>query len=112
MNAIVETWHVHGLGHATLQGLLGSVHALSNRTCGVECVAETLQADADLSAYLAVLLRNFVADRPHHDGGVVAVGLHQIGDVLLGPLVEETGIAVLAFGVLPHVETLGHHHHA
>ena len=43
---------------------------------------------------------------------MVAVGLHQVGNILVGPFVEEAGIAVLALGVQPHVEALGHHHHA
>ena len=36
---------------------------------------------------------------------------HEIGDVAVAPLLEEAGIAVLAFGIDPHVETLGHGHH-
>ena len=52
-----------------------------------------------------------VADAPHDDGGVVAVGEHEVGDIARGPLVEEAGVAVLALGIDPHVETLGHDHH-
>ena len=40
------------------------------------------------------------------------MGEHEVGDVARGPLVEEAGVAVLALGIDPHVETLGHDHHA
>ena len=37
--------------------------------------------------------------------------LYQIGDILIAPLLEELGIAVLAFRINPHIETLCHDHH-
>ena len=37
---------------------------------------------------------------------------YEVGDVFVGPLFEETCIAILTFGINPHVETLCHHHHA
>ena len=58
-----------------------------------------------------MLFGNLITYRPHDDGGMVAVGQHQVLNVLLPPVVEETGIAVLALRIDPHVETLGHHHH-
>ena len=36
---------------------------------------------------------------------------HQIGDILIAPLLEELGVAVLALRINPHIETLCHHHH-
>ena len=73
---------------------------------------ESLQTDAELTAHLAALLGNLVADGPHDDAGVVAVGYDEVGDVTVGPLVEEACVAVLALRVAPHVERLGHDHHA
>ena len=43
---------------------------------------------------------------------MVAFRHDEIGDVAVGPLAEEAGVAVLALGIDPHVEALGHHHHA
>ena len=43
---------------------------------------------------------------------MVAVVEHKIGDVAVGPFGEEAGVAILALGIDPHVETLGHDHHA
>ena len=40
------------------------------------------------------------------------MGTHQGLDVAVAPLLEEAGVAVLALGVDPHVERLGHDHHA
>ena len=40
------------------------------------------------------------------------VGSDEVLDVAVAPFLEEAGIAVLALFVNPHVETLGHHHHA
>ncbi len=42
---------------------------------------------------------------------MIAVVLYQIGDILIAPLLEELGIAVLAFRINPHIETLCHHHY-
>ena len=112
MDTIVETGNVHHLGKARLEGCLGTVHTLGDRTGGVVLMAEVLQTFAYLDSFLAPLLGNLVADAPHHDGGMIAVVLYEIDDILIRPFLEEGGIAVLAFGVYPHVETLGHHHHA
>ena len=111
MDAIVESRNVHHLGKARLQRSLGTIHALSDRTGGVVLMAEVLQALGYLNALLAPLFGYLVAYAPHHDGGMVAMMLHEIDDILVCPFLEEGGIAVLAFGIYPHVETLGHHHH-
>ena len=42
---------------------------------------------------------------------MVAMVLYQIGDILIAPLLEELGVAVLALRINPHIETLCHHHH-
>ena len=104
MYAIVEARHVHGLRHTTFQRSLSSVHALGYRARRVELVAEVLQSDGNLAAFLAALLRNLVAYRPHHDAGMVAVGQYEIGDVFVGPLTEEAGVAILALRINPHIE--------
>ena len=74
-------------------------------------MAKPLQLDADLASLLAPLLRNLVTYRPHHNRRVIAVIEHEVSNILLSPLAEEAGIAVLAFRIEPHVERLGHHHH-
>ena len=55
------------------------------------------------------LFENLVANAPHEDTGVVAVAQHQICEVALVPLLEETGIVVLCLLASPHVERLVHH---
>ena len=70
-----------------------------------------LQVAGYLAPFLAPLFGNLVADAPHHDGGVVAVGAHEVLDIAVAPLLEEPRIAVLALRIDPHIETLGHHHH-
>ena len=37
---------------------------------------------------------------------------YEVGDVFLRPFLEEAGVAVLALGINPHVETLCHNHHS
>ena len=54
------------------------------------------------------LFQHLVAYGPHQDAGVVAVAQHQVGQVALVPLVEETGVVVLRLFTPPHVETLVH----
>ena len=111
VHAVVEARHVHHLCEAAAQCLLSLVHALCHRTCGVEPVAEVLQVGSNLGTLLAPLLGNLVAYRPHHDTRVAAVGQHQIGDILVGPLTEKACVAVLALRIDPHVEALSHDHH-
>ena len=43
---------------------------------------------------------------------MIAVRQHQMGEVALAPFVEILRVTVLAFGIAPHVETLGHDHHS
>ena len=112
MHAVVEARHVHHLGKAATQCLLGTVHALGHGARGIQPVADVLQSACNGGAVLAALFGNLVAYRPHHDRRVVAVGPHQRLHVAVAPFLEETGIAVLALGVDPHVERLGHDHHA
>ena len=35
---------------------------------------------------------------------MVAIGQYKIGDVLVGPLTEEAGVAILALRIDPHIE--------
>ncbi len=42
---------------------------------------------------------------------MVAVVLHQVGDILVAPLLEELGVAILALRINPHIEALCHYHH-
>ena len=74
-------------------------------------MAKVLEALGYLHSFLAPLFGNLVAYAPHHDGGMVAVVFHEIDDILVSPFLEEGGIAVLAFGIYPHVEALSHNHH-
>ena len=57
------------------------------------------------------LLRYLIAYRPHHYRGVVAMVEHEVGNVLVSPLLEEARIAVLALRIYPHIERLRHDHH-
>ena len=112
MYAIVESWHVHRLCKAGLQGALGAVHALGDRARGIQAVADVLQVARHVGAALHALLGYLVAYRPHHDARMVAVGQHEVLHILVAPLLEEAGVAVLALRIDPHVERFGHDHHA
>ena len=111
MHAIVEARHIHHLRKARTQRRLSLVHTLCNGSCRVVLVAECLQMFAYLSAFFAPLLRYLVADAPHHDRRMVAVVAYEVLYVAVSPLLEVQRVAVLAFRVYPHVETLRHHHH-
>jgi len=111
MYAIVEARYIHGLGKSTLQGSLSLIHTLSYRAGWVVLMTDILQMLGYLHTLLAPLLRNLVTDTPHNDARMIAVVLYQIGDILIAPLLEELGVAVLAFRINPHIETLSHYHH-
>ena len=74
-------------------------------------MTDILQMFGYLHTLLAPLLRNLVTDAPHHDARMVAMVFHQIGDILVAPLLEELGVTVLALRINPHIEALCHHHH-
>ena len=112
MHAIVEPRHVHHLREARTQCCLSLIHTLRNGSCRVVLVAERLQMFAYLATFFAPLLRYLVADAPHHDRRMVAVVAYEVLYVAVSPFLEVQRVAVLAFRVYPHVETLRHHHHA
>ena len=112
MHAVVEARNVHSLCETRLQSVLGTIHALRDGTRGVEAVTDVLQVACHVGAALHALLGNLVADAPHHDGGMVAVGQDEVLYVAVAPLLEEAGVAVLALGIDPHIERLCHDHHA
>ena len=111
MHPIVKARHIHHLSKAALQCLLCAVHTLCDRTGGIELMAQLLQMAGYLTAFLATLFGDLIADAPHDDARVVSVDKHEVRDISVGPLVKETGIAILALRIEPHVETLGHDHH-
>ena len=41
---------------------------------------------------------------------MVSICEDKVGNVSVSPVLEEPGIPVLAFGIEPHVEALGHHY--
>ena len=56
------------------------------------------------------LLADLVADRPHHDGRVVAVAADEVREVRLPPVVEVAGVGIgSALADRPHVERLVQH---
>ena len=75
-------------------------------------MTESLQLNAQLATFLAPLLWNLVAYRPHHDRRMVSVIQNKIGDILHSPLAEMTSVAILALRINPHIKRLSHHHHA
>ena len=111
MYAVVESRHIHHLGKTALQGFLSPVHALCDGTSGVKQMTESLQMAGYLAPLFTALFRNLVADAPHDDARVVAVGEDEVLDIAVAPVVEETGIAVFALRIDPHIKAFCHHHH-
>ena len=111
MYAIVEARNIHHLGKSTLQGSLSLVHTLGNRAGRIILMTDILQMLGYLHTLLAPLLRNLVTDAPHDDARMVAMVLHQIGDIPVTPFLEELGVAILALRKNPHIEALSHYHH-
>ena len=112
MYTIVEARHIHGLGKARADGVVGAVDALSDWARRVELMADILKVLSHFCAALHALLRNLVADAPHHDRRMVAMSQHEVCHVLVAPLFEESSVAFFAFRINPHVEALSHNHHA
>ena len=112
LRAVVHARHFGHLGKARVQGVVYAVHAVGDGARLVVKAYLLLQVAQHLGPVLHALFGYFVAHAPHHDAGVQAVGLDEVLDVAVAPLPEEAGVAVLALWIDPHVEALGHDHHA
>ena len=112
VGAVVDARNVEHLCKTRGDGVVDAVHARCDGTGRVEEMNKVLHLARHAVPLLGPLLRNLIADGPHHDGGVEAVGHNKVLEVAAPPILIETGVAILAFGPFPHVETLSHHHHA
>ena len=112
VHPVVESRHIHDLCESRLECRLRPIHALCDRTRGVETVTDVLQVSGYLPTLLAPLLRNLIADAPHHDRRMIAVAEDQILDIPVVPLLEEPCISILAFRINPHIKAFGHDHHS
>ena len=75
-------------------------------------MADILKVLSHFCAALHALLRNLVADAPHHHRRGIPERMKHIHHISFRPFVEEPVIAILALGVIPLVERLDHHHKA
>ena len=73
-------------------------------------MADGLEESRRLVTIGSALGRNLIADAPHDYGRRIPERMEHADHVTLGPLVEITMIAILAFGIVPLVERLHHHH--
>ena len=108
--AIVEAWHVQQGGKTVFQYAAHLVHAASHGAGGVQSVAYSLQEGEHLIALPVALRGHLVADAPHYYRGVVAEVAQHVLHVFLRPFIEEAVVSVLAFGDVPFVKRLHHHH--
>ena len=89
------------------------VHARGNGTGWFLIVRDVAEeGDGDASGGVGLLLRDFVADAPAEDRGVVSVSAEEGPEVGLVPVVEEAGVVVCGLVVIPHVEYLVHNEEA
>jgi len=112
VGAVVETGNVYHSGETVFQDTRHLVHTAGNRACGVFAVAYILQERSDFIALGTALRRHFVANAPHDHTRIITVMAQHIHHVPLRPFVEVTVIAVIAFGNIPFIERLYHHHKA
>ena len=75
-------------------------------------MADVLEEFRHFVAFRLALGRDLVADAPHHDTRVVAVLMEHVHHVPFSPFIEKAVVAVGAFGYVPFVERLYHHHEA
>ena len=107
---IVEARDIEQGGKSVLYDRVVVVHTARYGARRVFAVADVAQPCRNLVSVGRPLRGDLVADAPHHNRGVVAEVVQHVDHVALGPLVEEAVVAVLAFGHVPLVEGLDHHH--
>ena len=93
------------------QTLYAQFPILRQRRCVVTCVQDQVRLFQRQGIGLSrgPLLEHLVTYRPHQYRRVITIAQHQIRQVALMPLVEETGIVVLCLLASPHIEALVHH---
>ena len=109
---IIDSNNIISVNEAICKRSLDIIKATSHWSGRVLAMAYILKEFSGLPAIIFKLRRHFIANAPHHYRRIVAELMQHIHHVLLGPLVEETMIAVLAFGHIPFVKGLNHHHHS
>ena len=113
VRTVIESGYIHYGSHIIIHHCVRSIHALSDGAGGIFAVTDVLQEAGQLrSAVTVPLVGNLVADAPHNDRRVVAVVANEVGEIFVGPFVEQQVVAVFAFWFAPFVEALGHQHHA
>ena len=109
-SAVIDSRDVQ-LGRETVgKHAVDLVHATCDRTRRVLPVADGLEESRRLVTIGSALGRNLIADAPHDYGRRIPERMEHAYHVTLGPLVEITVITILAFGIVPLVERLHHHH--
>ena len=112
VRAVVESDHLEDAGEAVFKHAGDLVHARGDRARAVFAHADVLQHLRHAVALRVALGGDFVADRPHHDAGVVAEMVEHIHHVALRPLVEKAAVAVVALAPVPFIEGFAHDHEA
>ena len=90
----------------------GLIHAAGDRSCGIFPMAYILQELDGLPSLRTALRRNLVTDAPHHHCRIAAELTEHVYHILLRPFIEETMVAVPAFGNIPFIERFHHNHHS
>ena len=112
VHAVVEARYVEQRGQTVLEHAEHLVHSAGYESRRILAAADVGEEPGRFVAAGVALARNLVAYAPHDHRGAVAVLAQHVDHVLFGPLVEVQMIAVAAFGDVPLVERLHHHHEA
>lgn len=109
-SAVIDSRNIQ-LGRETVgKHAIDLIHATCDRTRRVLPVTDGLKESRRLVTIGSALGRNLIADAPHDYGRRIPERMEHADHVTLGPLVEITMIAIPAFGIVPLVERLHHHH--
>ena len=111
--AVGDGGHVHLRHDSVLYRLRHRGHSGRDgaRPVRVERMYVVLHRPVHRRPFLNALLRNLVADRPHHDARMVAPEADELPKILFPPIVVEKVVSVRALRHTPAVERLRHHHH-
>src|SRR5258706_14239483 len=91
---VIEPRHIYLIREMVANGVIPIIEAGGCRPSRVFLMNETTQAPGLFPAVSLLLFRNFIADAPQNDAGMVAVAANHVAQDSLRPLVVILVVAV------------------
>jgi len=107
---VIKTQDVHRLLKSIVAGL-GVIITAGDRARTIFLADDGSHMASQLPSFRLPLVRNLVADAPHHHTGMIAIASDQSAQIRFMPISKEQMIILIFFARLPAVKRLVHNQH-